>query len=662
MYWTAVCAVWGMIFIVTLMLVLAIGLPDTSRLYSAKAQPSVSYLDRGGTLLAVRGSRYAPPVDIDKLPKYVPDAFIAIEDQHFYQHIGFNPWGILRSQLYNLTHAGKGVPLRGGSTITQQLARNLFLNNDQNYLRKIRELDLAILLELRYSKKQVLALYLNRMDFGSGAYGIEAAAQRYFNTSAEQLTLGQAALLAGMLKGPSRYSPIANQERAGRRAGVVLDAMVRTGKITTAQRDAAKRAGVKVSRTLANQNAQYFVDWIDAQVQQIVGEPREDIIVETTLDLPIQMAGENAVRWAVEQGKNRGVQQGALVALDGEGAVRAYVGGVSYVESQYDRASMAHRQAGSAFKPFVYLTAMEQGHTPYETIVDEPFKIGNWQPHNYNGTYCNCPLTLQNALSESINTVAARLAQDVSTANVAATARKLGITNPIQLDPSMALGAVEVTPLQMAQAYTAFDNGGFAVQAYGIKKIRTASGVELWNIDSHRPPRQQVIDYPALQYMNQMMRQVPISGTGRGAMVAGYDIAGKTGTTSDYRDAWYVGYTGGFLAAIWIGKDDNKPMRGITGGTIPAPAWRTFMTQALPRLAVQEIPGGPAPGPKREGPLDAIGKMISNLTGIGRPSEPQSPIAAPPVQQPPPPVQPAPFQQPVQPPRPNPPAEQTIPY
>ena len=237
LYWLSVTAIWGMIFVVTLMFVLAIGLPDTSRLYSTTAQPTVSYLDRSGIQLAVRGSRYAPPVDIDKLPKYVPDAFVAIEDQQFYHHFGFNPWGILRSQIYNVRHAGQGVPLRGGSTITQQLARYLFLTNKQTYARKIQELELAIILEIKYSKKQILGLYLNRMDFGSGAYGIEAASQRYFNTSADRLSLGQAALLAGMLKGPSRYSPIANGERAGRRAAVVLDVMVKTHKITAAERD-----------------------------------------------------------------------------------------------------------------------------------------------------------------------------------------------------------------------------------------------------------------------------------------------------------------------------------------------------------------------------------------------------------------------------------------
>ncbi len=634
-YWTLVGGVWAGIFVITLLFVFAIGLPDTSKLYDIEHQPSVSYLDRSGALLAVRGSRYAPPVDIDKLPKYVPDAFVAIEDQHFYHHFGFNPWGILRSQIYNVRHAGQGVPLRGGSTITQQLARYLFLTNKQTYARKIQELELAIILEIKYSKKQILGLYLNRMDFGSGAYGIEAASQRYFNTSADRLSLGQAALLAGMLKGPSRYSPIANGERAGRRAAVVLDVMVKTHKITAAERDAALSQHVRVSRSLANQNAQYFVDWIDPQVQQIVGKPTEDLVVQTTLDLPIQMAGEGAVRWAVDTGKPRGVEQGALVALDGEGRIRAYVGGANYLDSQYDRASLANRQPGSAFKPFVYLTAMEQNHTPYEMMVDEPLKIGNWSPRNFEGTYAG-QMTLQNALAHSVNTVAARLAQDVGTANVAATARRLGLTQPISLDPAMALGTMSVTPLQLATAYSAFANGGYSSRPYGIEKISTATGRVLYDASRQKPQRDKVIDTPALQYMNQMLREVVVSGTGAAAKIPGYDLAGKTGTTTDSRDAWFAGYTGGFVAVIWVGRDDNTPMRNVQGATYSVPAWKSFMSQALPRLAVAEIPGGPAPGPDKKSPIDAIGEALSNFTGIGKPAEapppapvPQAPPAAP---------------------------------
>lgn len=624
-YWGSVVGVWGLIFVVAFFAVFASDLPDTSKLYDVKRQPSINYLDRSGALLAVRGSQYAPPVDLDALPKYVPAAFIAIEDRQFYHHFGFNPWGIVRSLAWNLTHDG---PQRGGSTITQQLARNLFLSPAQNYRRKAQELILAVWLELKFSKKQILALYMNRVYFGAGAYGIEAASQRYFNKPAQQLTIGEAALLAGMMKGPARYSPVSAKERAARRATIVLDEMVRIKAITPEQRDEAFRTPVQVSATLANQRAQYFTDYIDAQVRSLVGEPTEDLVVETTLDLPIQVSAERAVKLGVEGHIKQGVQQAALVAIDGEGRIRAYVGGADYNESQFDRATTARRQAGSAFKPFVYLTAMEAGRTPNVMVVDEPVKIGNWEPKNYTNKYLG-PITLQTALAQSINTVAARLANEVGTSNVAATARRLGITSKIQLDPSMALGAVEVSPMEMAQAYAPFANGGFLAKGYGIERIRTASGKVLYDHSVDKQARTAVIGSPGLQYMNQMMREVVTSGTGTRARVGGYDIAGKTGTTSDYKDAWFVGYTGGFVTAVWTGKDDATPMKRVTGGGAPAEVWRTFMAAALPRLKSTPIPGGviePPPPPTE----DPIGDLMNAAPA------PEGPAAETPAGEPPP--------------------------
>ena len=610
LYWSAVIGVWGLIFLAAFFAVFAADLPDTSKLNEVKRQASISYLDRSGAMVAVRGSQYSPPVDLDKLPKYVPAAFVAIEDRWFYWHLGFNPWGILRSGIYNVTHHGGS--LRGGSTITQQLARNLFLTPNQNYRRKIQELILAIWLEAKFSKKEILSLYLNRVNFGGGAYGIEAASQRYFNKPASQLTIGESALLAGLMKGPSRYSPVASPDRAGRRAKVVLDEMVRTHAITREQGAEALKTPVQVSPILASQRAQYFTDWLDEKVRGLVGEPTEDLVVETTLDLAIQGAAEQALSHGVEAAKGQGVQQGALVAMDGEGRIRAYVGGDSYAVSQFDRVTMARRQAGSAFKPFVYLTAMEQGRTPDTPVVDEPLKIGNWEPKNYTGRFLG-PMTLQSALQQSINTVAARLANEVGTANVAATAKRLGITSPIQLDPSMALGAVEVSPLEMAQAYAAFSNGGFAAHAYGIERIRTTSGKVLYDHGVEKVDRASVIGSPGLQYMNQMMRQVLVApGTGARAKVGTYDLAGKTGTTSDYRDAWFVGYTGGFVAAVWLGRDDNTPMKRVAGGGAPAGIWHDFMAQALPKLRTQPIPGGVADIPPPEAtPADPINDLLN---------------------------------------------------
>jgi penicillin-binding protein 1A len=642
-----VLGVWGLIFVVAFFAVFAVDLPDTSKLYDVKRQPSVSYLDRSGAMIAVRGSQYAPPVNLDKLPPYVPKAFIAIEDRWFYFHFGFNPWGIARSTYYNVAH--RGGPLRGGSTITQQLARNLFLTPNQTYRRKAQELILAVWLEAKFSKKQILELYLNRVYFGAGAYGIEAASQRYFNKPASQLTVGESAILAGMMKGPSRYSPVAATDRSSRRATIVLDEMVRTHAITPAQRDVALRTPVTVSPVLANQRAQYFVDWVDDQVRNLVGEPTEDLIVETTLDLPLQAVAEQSLKSGVAAAAGQGVQQAALVSVDGEGRVRAYVGGTNYLQTQFDRVTMARRQAGSSFKPFVYLTAMEAGRTPDTPVVDEPLTIGKWQPRNYTGKYLG-PITLQTALKESVNTVAARLANEVGTANVAATARHLGITSPIQLDPSMALGAVEVSPLEMAQAYAPLSNGGYYAKAYGIERIRTATGRVLYDHglgqpaatpappppapaaandggQAFAPPdtaagnRRAVIGQPALAYMNQMMRQVLVSGTGVRAHVPGYDEAGKTGTTSDYRDAWFVGYTGGFVTAVWVGRDDNTPMKKVTGGGAPAGIWHDYMAATLPHLQATPIPGSELPTPQPLPGQDPIGDMLSG-NAMAAPPEP----------------------------------------
>ncbi|HVM99591.1 MAG TPA: penicillin-binding protein 1A [Caulobacteraceae bacterium] len=625
-YWSLVLGVWGAIFIVGFLAVFATDLPDTSTLYQVKRQPSISYLDRSGAVVAVRGSQASPPVDVDQLPPYVPAAFVAIEDRQFYHHFGFNPWGMLRAEFYNLTHHGS--TLQGGSTITQQLARNLFLTPTQSIRRKAQELILAVWLETKFSKKQILALYLNRVNFGGGAYGIEAASQRYFNKPASQLTLGEAALLAATMKGPSRYNPAANGDRAAKRATAVLNAMVETGAITPAQRDAAFAQPVHVSATLASQRAQYFTDWLDGQVRALIGkEPTEDLVVETTLDLPLQALAEQSLRAGVAAHADQGVQQGALVALDGEGRIRAYVGGDSYADSQFDRATQAQRQAGSSFKPFVYLTAMEAGHTPAEQVVDEPITIGNWSPKNYTGKYLG-PITLQTALAESVNTVAARLANEVGTNNVAATAHRLGISSQIQTDPSMALGAVEVTPLEMAEAYDAFANGGYRAHAYGVERIRTASGQVLYDHSVDKAAAQQVIGQPALAEMAQMMRQVVASGTGARAKIGGYDLAGKTGTTSDYRDAWFVGFTGGFVTAVWVGRDDNTPMKRVTGGGAPAEIWRGFMAPALPRLQAQAIPGG-AP----LNPPDVIGNLLDG--GNATAPSPDIPDEAPPPQPPP---------------------------
>jgi penicillin-binding protein 1A len=606
-----VVGIWGVIAVLAVVLYFARGLPDTSKLYDIHRQPSISYLDRNGALLAVRGSLYAPPIDLDSLPGYVPQAFISIEDRRFYQHWGFDLIGIGRALVADI-HRGHAA--EGASTITQQLARNLFLTPDQNAKRKIQELILAVRLEHQFTKKQILSLYLNRVYFGAGAYGIESAAETYFNKPASKLTIAEAALLAGLLKSPTHYSPVSEQERAGQRATIVLDKMVETGAITPAQRDAALAEPVKVSPALATQHAQYFVDWVDGQVRKLVGEPTTDLIVETTLDLPIDTAAENAARSAVGHWAHDGVQQAAVVALDGSGRVRALIGGVSYAKSQYDRAIDARRQPGSAWKPFVYLTAMEAGRTPQTMAVDEPVTIDGWTPHNFEPEYLG-PITLQQAVQRSINTVAAKLADEVGRSNVADTARKLGITSPINTDPAMALGTTQVSPLEMAQAYAPFSNGGFSAPAYAIERIRTADGKVLY--EHPKAAHTLVIPEPALGYMTQMLRSVLVApGTGTRAAIPGYDLAGKTGTTSDFKDAWFVGYAGGFVTAVWVGKDDDTPMRHVTGGMAPAELWHGFMAAALPKLKVQPIPGGRSPPPAQSD--DLINDILSNTSGMSQ--------------------------------------------
>jgi len=625
-YWGSVLAVWGLIFAVVFLAVFARDLPDTSSLYNVDRQPSITYLDRNGALIATRGTQMAPPADLDTLPDYVPAAFIAIEDRRFWWHPGFDPVGMSRAMVTNV-RAGRVV--QGGSTITQQLAKNLFLTPDQTLRRKAQELILAVWLELKFTKKEILALYLNRVYFGAGAYGIEAASQRYFDKSASNLTVGEAALLAGLLKAPSRYSPVSESDRAAGRATVVLDQMVATGVITSEQRAQIVTEPVRVSRTLASQHAQYFIDWLDKQIRGLVGEPTEDLIVETTLDLTLQTAAERSVNRILSRDQSKGVEQAALVALDGDGRVRAMIGGASYADSQFNRAVDARRQAGSAFKPFVYLAAVEAGYTPQTPVVDQPVQIGNWSPRNYSGTFAG-PMTLSTAVSQSTNTVAAALADQIGRDNVSRAARRLGISSRIGLEPAMALGAVEVSPLDMATAYDAFANGGRRVDPAGIERIRTPQGRIIYQRAGRDPAAGQAINNPSLYYMNEMLRGVVTSGTGRAAAIAGRDLAGKTGTTSDYKDAWFVGYTGGFVTAVWVGKDDNTAMRGVTGGGAPAAIWKGFMEAALPRLAVQSIPNGP---PMPEGwvpPVlpgsDPIGELLGSF-GDPYDTQPQQPAA-----------------------------------
>jgi penicillin-binding protein 1A len=573
-------------------------------------EPQVTYLDRNGAVLGVRGGRFAPPVDIGKLPPYVPAAFVAIEDRRFWSHTGFDPVGIGRAVLAGVE---AGRPTQGGSTITQQLARNLFLSSDRTVERKARELMYAVQLERTYSKRQILGLYLSRVYFGSGAYGVEAASQRFFNKPAAKLTIREAAMLAAVMKSPTNYNPVEQPKRSAERTALVLDAMAETGAITPAQRKRALAERPRVWTTAPTAPAQYFIDWVDGEATKLAGRAKGDLVVETTLDLRLETAAADAARSVVGRFKAQGAGQAALVAVDGQGKVRAMIGGTDYGTSPFNRAADARRQAGSAWKPFVYLAALEAGATPETPVVDEPIAIGAWSPRNYGEGYLG-PITLETALAQSVNTVAVRLADEVGRQAVAAAARRVGIMSTVNTDPAMALGTTLVSPLEMTQAYTAFANGGDRVSAYGVERIRTTGGAVVWQ--RRGLASAPAIENPALSELNQMLRTVVTSGTGKAAAIPGYDIAGKTGTTSDYKDAWFCGYTGGFAACAWMGRDDNAPMGRITGGGAPAQMWRSFMTGAVKRIPVQAIPPGrPEPPPPP-------------------PPEPESAMAEPPLETP----------------------------
>jgi penicillin-binding protein 1A len=597
---------------------------DLPKLPPITRDPQIIYQDRSGAVIGVRGGRYAPPLDLARLPAYVPAAFVAIEDKRFYEHPGFDAVGIARAVVADLS---EGRAAQGASTITQQLARNLYLNDDRTVQRKAQELVYAVQLEQTYSKRQILGLYLSRVYFGAGAYGIEAASERYFGKSAARLTVREAAMLAALMKSPTDYNPIAQPDRSFERTALVLDAMVEVGAITPAQRAKALAQKPHVWADPPNAAAQYFVDWLETQRRTIAPQPRQDLVVETTLDLPLEQSAGVAAADGVSRFTAQGAEQAALVALDGAGRVRAFVGGVDYASSAFNRAANAHRQVGSAWKPFVYLTAMEQGQTPQTIALDAPVTIGNWSPQDFEPEFLG-PISLETALAQSVNTVAAQLADQVGRPNVAATARRLGVVSPINTDPAMALGTSLMTPVEMAQAYTAFGNGGNRITAYGVETIRTSGGQVIWR---HGPPAATpVIANPALSEMNRMMRAVVASGTGVKAAIPGYDIAGKTGTTSSFRDAWFCGFTGGLTTVVWMGRDDNAPMRGLTGGNGPAVLWHAFMVKAVRRVSVSAIPPGPPP------PVPA-----PSLVAVTPPEAPPVPpplATAPPVPTAPPPA------------------------
>ncbi len=609
-YWGVVLGLWAAIALVGVIVWVGAHLPPIQALEIPKRPPTIEITGVDGSVLATRGEMPGSNVSLKELPPYLPKAFIAIEDRRFYSHYGVDPLGILRAAVANVLHRGVS---QGGSTLTQQLAKNLFLTQERTLQRKLQEVELALWLERKHSKSEILELYLNRVYFGSGAYGVEAAAQRYFGKSAKNVTLAEAAMLAGLVKSPSRLAPNRNPEGAEKRAQTVLTAMAEAKFITAAQAQASIGHPSYNMKAAGAGTINYVADWIGEVLDDLIGQVDQNIVVETSIDPKLQSVAEAAVidELAAKSVKFN-VSQGALVAMTPDGAVRAMVGGRNYAESQYNRAVTAKRQPGSAFKPFVYLTAIESGLTPETIRQDAPLDVKGWKPENYGHEYFGA-VTLTQALAMSLNTVAVRLGLEVGPKNVVRTAHRLGISSKLDTNASIALGTSEVSLTELVGAYVPFANGGQGVSPHVVTKIRNLEGKVLYA----RPADQlgQVIEPRHVAMMNTMMQETLLSGTARKAEIPGWMAAGKTGTSQDFRDAWFIGYTANLVTGVWLGNDDNSPTRKATGGGLPVEVWTRFM-----RAAHQGVPVASLPGSQQSG-------FFSNFLQAA--SQPSPPVNAP---------------------------------
>ncbi|MFZ3235510.1 MAG: PBP1A family penicillin-binding protein, partial [Stellaceae bacterium] len=599
----------------------ALTLPDTSRLAQSQRRPSVTILAADGSLLTTYGDLFGRPLLLKQMSPHLPQAVIATEDRRFYSHFGIDPIGMLRAAMADLA-AGRVV--EGGSTITQQLAKNLFLTPERSVGRKIRETLLALWLEHRFTKNEILEIYLNRVYLGAGTYGVDAAAHRYFGISAARLDLYQSAMIAGLLKAPARFNPTRDRELAAARTAQVLANMVEAGYISQSEATAAGReAGALGAIAVARPGTRYFADWIAAQVTDYAGPDSRDLTVVTTLDPRMQAAAEQAVAGTIARDDARAsVSQGALVAMSPDGAVRAMVGGRSYDSSQFNRATQAERQPGSAFKPFVYLAGLEAGLRPSDHFVDGPIQVGRWRPRDYGGRYQG-DMTLAEALAQSVNTIAVQVTLRAGVDNIVAVAHRLGILSPLTRDASIALGTDEVNLLELTSAYAPFANGGTGVWPYGIAEVRDSHGQVVFRRSGSGPGR--VVDPELEGEMNEMLAGVIDRGTGRDARLP-RPAAGKTGTTQDYRDAWFIGYTADLVAGVWLGNDDNAPMNKVTGGSLPAETWRRFMLAATRSMPVRPLPSAPPSG------IAAVAAPVrgffDTLIGLFRPPAPPAPESA----------------------------------
>ena len=608
--WSLVAAIWVCVAIGGVFAYYAYDLPEIGEIERMTRRPNVTLLAADGTHLASFGDRFGATYSLQALPPHLPHAVIAVEDRRFYDHGGIDYRGLLRAVYVNLRD---GRISQGGATLTQQLAKNLFLTSDRTLKRKIQEVMLAFWLEHRFTKDQILTIYLNRVYLGAGTYGVDAAARHYFGKPATRVTLYESALLAGLLKAPSRLNPSHDPAGADQRAGLVLQTMVDTGFITADQAEAALRE--KTPTHVARDDiAPYFADWILAQVRDYLGGIDTDIRVVTTLDPSLQnIANQELTTVLNEESTKRQAGQAALVSLAPDGAVRALIGGRDYGDSQFNRVSQALRQPGSAFKAFVYLAGLEAGLTPDSPVKDAPVRVGKWTPGNYGDHYYG-DVTLRESFARSMNSVAVRVTQKVGPKTVVATAQRLGISSDLRPTGGIALGASEVTLLELTGAYAVFANQGRRVTPYGITEIRDARGQLLFQRD--RAPGETVVSAHHLAQLSNMMSAVVVWGTGKAAQ-PGRAAAGKTGTSQDFRDAWFVGFTAELVTGVWFGNDDGAPMNKVTGGSLPARLWGRVMKRGLDGLPQRPLPGGGAliaEKPQDDSIGGFIGRILKGLT------------------------------------------------
>ncbi|MEZ5847159.1 MAG: PBP1A family penicillin-binding protein [Geminicoccaceae bacterium] len=582
----------GLVAWVATFYLIAPDLPDTGELFRNARQARVTVLASDGSIITERGAIGPDYVRLDEISPYVEAAVIAIEDRRFFSHFGLDLIGTARAFIANI---GAGGVVAGGSTITQQLAKNLYLTPERSMTRKLRELVLALWLEARLTKEQILEVYLNRVYLGAGAYGVQAAAQRYFSKNAADLTLGESAMIAGLLKAPSRYAPSSDLELAKARARTVLNSMVETGSIDAEDAEAAARERIEVPARGRGDVGGYFVDFVLDGLTEHLGKPEDDWVISTTLDPRMQTIVERAV--SARLGDHPSLQA-AVVLIDIHGGIRAMAGGRSYRGDPFNRAASSHRQPGSAFKPFVYLAALDRGWHADSMIEDAPVRVDNWEPKNSGERYFG-EVTLEDAFARSLNTVAVRLSEDAGIDRVIEKARRLGIQSELRAVPSIALGTSEVTPLELTASYLPFMSGGIRRPAFSVTRVTDASADLLY---AHVAAEVQVISAPELADMQRMLRAVVTRGTGKVAALADREAFGKTGTTSDARDAWFVGFAGDHVAGVWVGRDDNRPMAGISGANLPALIWRDVMG-AVPRDAPQAPRPVARPNPEDD-PVD----------------------------------------------------------